>query len=418
MGAWPPSDGEIGARFENEAPMALTDTQIRQAKPTDKEYKLADGGGLYLLVKPNGSKLWKLKLRLQGREQKLSFGAYPQVSLKEARASRDEAKLEKTRGGDPVQRRRDDKLAAKLRAGNRFEEIAEELIAKREAEGLAPATLKKARWFLDLLKQGIGKRPIAEITPQELLPVLQKIERKGHRESAKRARSFASRVFRYAVVTGRCSTDPAHALLGALIAPVPKHYAAITEPLQLGVLLRAIDEYDGYLPTKCALRILPHVFVRPGELRLAQWEEFDFDKAEWLIPAGRMKARQPHRVPLSRQVVEMLNELGELRGRQGLVFASLHARGKPISENTMNQALRRLGYSGSEVTSHGFRSTASTRLNESGKWNADAIERALAHKDANAVRGIYHRGTHWEERVKMAQWWSDYLDGLKEGVAS
>lgn len=396
--------------------MALTDTQIRQAKPRDKEYKLADSGGLYLLIRPNGSKLWKLKLRIHGREQKLSFGAYPQVSLKEARTRRDEAKVELSRGGDPVQRRRSEKIATKLRAGNLFEDIAEEFIGKREAEGLAPATVKKARWYLDLLRRGIGRRPIAEITPQELLPVLQRIERKGHRESAKRARSFASRVFRYAVITGRCTSDPAHPLGGALIAPVAKHYAAITDPQELGALLKAIDEYDGYFVTKFALRILPHVFVRPGELRLAEWAEFNFQTAEWQIPQGRMKARQPHRVPLSRQVLQMLQEIGELRGRGGLVFGSLHARGKPISENTLNQALRRLGYSGSEMTAHGFRSTASTLLNESGKWSADAIERALAHKDSNAVRGIYHRGAHWEERVKMAQWWSDYLEELRDNI--
>ena len=395
--------------------MALTDAQIRQSKPRDKEYKLADAGGLYLLVRPNGSRLWKLKLRLNGREQKMSFGAYPQVTLKEARSRRDEAKLEMSRGGDPVQRRRAEKLAAQLRAGNRFEEVAEEFIIKREAEGLAQATVKKARWYLDLLRPGIGKRPIAEITPQDLLAVLKKIERKGHRESAKRARSFASRVFQYAVITGRCSTDPAQPLRGALVAPVARHYAAILDPKELGALLRAIDGFDGYPVTRFALRITPHVFVRPGELRLAQWEEIDLEKSEWRIPAGRMKVRRPHTVPLSHQVKAMFAELQEMFGNKGYVFRSLHARGRPMSENTVNQALRRLGYTGDEMTAHGFRSTASTLLNESGLWSPDAIERALAHQDANAIRGIYHRGAHWDERVKMAQWWSDYLDDLREG---
>lgn len=393
--------------------MLLTDVKIRQSKPRDKDYKLADGGGLYLLVRPNGSKLWKQKLQIGGREQKLSYGAYPLVSLKDARAKRDEAKLAISRGQDPVQQRRDEKIAAQLRASSRFNEVAEEFIAKREAEGLAPATLKKSRWFLDLLRPAIGHRPIAEITPQELLAALKKIERRGHRESAKRTRSFASRVFQYAVITGRCRSDPAHPLRGALIAPVARHYAAITDPAKLGELLRAIEEFEGYFTSKYALRILPHVFVRPGELRLAEWSEFNFEKSEWLIPAGRMKARRPHLVPLSRQVKAMLLELAELRGREGLVFASLHARGRPISENTLNQALRRLGYSGSEMTGHGFRSTASTLLNESGRFSQDAIERALAHNDTNAIRGIYHRGAHWPERVEMAQWWSDYLDELK-----
>jgi integrase len=393
--------------------MALTDVQIRQAKQTDKEYKLTDGGGLYLLVRPNGSKLWKLKMRINGREQKLSFGTYPQTSLREARSLRDEAKLEKNRGGDPVQRRRNEKIAAQLRAGNRFEEVAEEFIAKREAEGLASSTITKAKWFLEILRPRIGKRPIAELTPLEVLGALKKIEAKGHRESARRARSFASRVFQYAVITGRCDSDPAAALRGALVAPIAKSYAAIIEPEKLGQLLRAIDDFDGYPVTRFALRITPHVFVRPGELRLATWDEMDFDKAEWRIPAGRMKARRPHIVPLSQQVIGMLTELREMSGAAGYVFASLHARGKPLSENTVNQALRRLGYSGSEMTAHGFRSTASTLLNESGMWSPDAIERALAHQDTNAVRGIYNRGAYWAERVKMAQWWSNYLEELR-----
>lgn len=393
--------------------MPLTDVEIRKAASREREFKLSDGGGLYLLVRPNGSKLWKHKLRVNGREQKLSYGSYPLVTLKEARAKRDETKLSLTRGEDPIQQRREAKLAAKYRGNNLFEAIAEEFIEKRAAEGLAPATLKKSRWFLSLLSSQIGKRPIDEITPLELLNALQKIEANGHRESAKKTRSFASRVFRYAVVTGRCTNDPAQSLQGALVAPVSKPYAAITDPAELGELLRKIDAYDGYPAGSYALKLLPHLFVRPGELRLAEWTEFDFDKAEWLIPAERMKARKPHRVPLSRQVKTLLLELRALRGPSEYVFASSHARGRPISENTINQALRRIGYSSSKMTGHGFRSTASTLLNESGKWSADAIERALAHQDTNAIRGIYHRGEHWQERVEMAQWWSDYLDSLK-----
>lgn len=393
--------------------MPLTSVNISQAKPRDKEYKLSDGGGLYLLIRPNGAKLWKHKVRIHGREQKLSYGAYPLVSLKEARTKRDETKLAITRGENPVQQRREDKLAAMFSNANRFADLAEEYIAKRDAEGLAPATLKKSRWFLDLLRPSIGQRPVAEITSQELLAALRKIEKKGHRETAKKTRSFASRVFLYGFATGRCTNDPASFLRGALVAPVAKSYAAITDPDQLGVLLRAIDEFDGFPSSHYALKILPHVFVRPGELRLAEWNEFNFDKAEWVIPSGRMKGRIEHRVPLSRQVIGMLLELAALQGREGLVFPSLHARGRPISENTVNQALRRLGYRGTEMTGHGFRSTASTLLNESGRWNPDAIERALAHQDKNAIRGIYNRAGHWAERVTMAQWWSDYLDELK-----
>lgn len=396
--------------------MPLTALEISQAKPRDKEYKLSDGGGLYLLIRPNGAKHWKHKVRIHGREQKLSYGPYPLVSLKEARTKRDETKLKIARGEDPVQQRREDKLAAVFRNANRFADVAEEYISKREAEGLAPATLKKSRWFLDLLRPSIGQRPIAEITPQELLAALRKIEKKGHRETAKKSRSFASRVFLYGFATGRCTSDPATILRGALVAPVAKSYAAITDPQEVGALLRAIDAFDGFPSSHYALKILPHVFVRPGELRLAEWREFNLDKAIWVIPPGRMKGRVEHRVPLSRQVMRMLVELSELQGRDGLVFASLHARGRPISENTLNQALRRLGYSGTEMTGHGFRSTASTLLNESGKWNPDAIERALAHQDKNAIRGIYNRAEHWAERVAMAQWWSDYLDELKSAV--
>ena len=394
--------------------MALTDIKIRKAEQTDRDYKLGDSGGLYLLVKPNGSKLWKMKLRINGREQKLSFGRYPEVTLKEARAKRDEAKLEMARGGDPVRRRRQEKLAAQIRAGDRFEDIADEFIAKREAEGLSGSTLAKQRYFSKLLQPAIGKLPIAEISPQEMLTALKKIEGRGTLESAKRARMFASQVFRYAVASARAENDPAAPLRGALVSPVAKHYAAITDPKELGALLRAIEDYSGSPITKVALQIAPHVFVRPGELRHAEWSEIDLEKAVWRIPAGKMKARREHVVPLSDQVAALFKGLADMRGSQGYVFNALHAKTRPMSENTINAALRRMGFTGSEITAHGLRATASTLLNESGKWSPDAIERALAHKDADAVRGIYHRGAHWDERVKMAQWWSDYLDKLRE----
>ena len=393
--------------------MALTDIKIRKAEQRDKDYKLADGGGLYLLVKPNGSKLWKMKLRILGREQKLSFGRYPEVPLKEARQKRDEAKLEMARGGDPVRRRRQDKIAATMRAGDRFEDMAKEFTEKRVAEGLAPATIRKQSYYLQLLQPYIGKLPVAEISPQEMLAALKKIEGRGNLESAKRARMFASQVFRFAVASARAQRDPAEPLRGALIAPVAKHYAAITDPRELGALLRAIDGYAGSPITKFALQIAPHVFVRPGELRHAEWTEIDFDKAVWRIPAGKMKSRREHVVPLSRQVVSLLEQIGKMRSTAGYVFNALNARKRPMSENTINAGLRRMGFTGSEITAHGLRATASTLLNESGKWNPDAIERALAHKDSNSVRGIYHRGAHWAERAEMAQWGSDYLDELR-----
>lgn len=396
--------------------MPLTDLRIRQAQPRDREYKMGDAGGLYLLVRPNGSKLWRMKYRTGGHEQKLSFGAWPAVSLRDARLRRDEARVEIGRGGSPAKRIRKERIEAEIGAGHTFAEVAAEYIGKCAEEGYAETTLTKARWFLDILSPGIGNTPVAEVSPHELLAALRRIERKGHRESARRARSFASRVFRYAVATLRAQHDPAQPLRGALIAPVTRHFAAITDPLKLGGLLRAIEGYEGSPVTLQALRIAPHVFVRPGELRHATWDEFDFDRAVWKIPEGRMKSRRPHSVPLSRQVLELLEELGQLRGRKGYVFASLSTRGRPMSENTINAALRRMGFGGNEMTAHGLRATASTLLNESGLWSADAIERALAHQDANAVRGIYHRGQHWDERVRMAQWWSDYLEHLRLGA--
>ena len=394
--------------------MPLTDLKVRQANPREKGYKIGDLGGLYLLVRPNGSKLWRMKYRTAGREQKLSFGAWPAVTLRDARLRRDEARVEIGTGGNPAKRKRLERIEEEIGIGHTFAEVAAEYIEKCAKEGYAETTLIKARWFLDILSPSIGNTPIAEVSPHELLSALRRIERKGHRESARRARSFASRVFRYGVATLRAEHDPAQPLRGALVAPVVKHYAAITDPKKLGQLLRAIEGFEGSPVTLQALRIAPHVFVRPGELRHATWDEFDFEKAVWKIPEGRMKSRRPHSVPLSRQVIELLDELAKLRGLEGYVFGSLVARGRPMSENTINAALRRMGYSGDEMTAHGLRATASTLLNESGLWSHDAIERALAHQDANVVRGIYHRGQHWEERVRMAQWWSDFLDQLRK----
>ncbi|WP_394730603.1 tyrosine-type recombinase/integrase [Altererythrobacter sp. GH1-8] len=395
--------------------MVLTDLQIKQAAPRERDWKLSDSGGLYLLVRPNGSKLWRLKYRQHGREKKLSFGRYPEVGLKEARLMRDEARVEIGHGGDPARRRREEKIAAVIRQGDTFENVAYEYIAKREAEGLAMATLVKSNWLAKVLSKSIGHRPVAEITPHEMLAVLKRHEREGNYEKAKRLRSFASRVFRYAVSTLRAEHDPCAPLQGALVSPKPKHYAAITDPAQLGGLLRAIDKYEGNHTTLFALQIAPHVFVLPGELRHAEWEEIDWEAQVWRIPAGKMKSRRPHAVPLSRQVLELLQQLRGINGDSRYVFRSLASRDRPMSENTVNAALRRMGYSGDEMTAHGLRATASTLLNESGLWSYDAIERALAHQDNNVVRGIYHRGQHWDERVRMAQWWSDYLDQLKDG---
>ena len=305
--------------------------------------------------------------------------------------------------------RKRDKASARVSADDSFDRLAAEYVAKMEKEDRAPTTLAKARWFALLLKPAIGAMPVSEVDPQMLLAALKKLEGRGNYETAKKARSFASRVFRYAVATGRAKVDPAALLSGALIAPKAKHYAAILDPIALGGLLRAIGSYTGSLVTKLALQIAPHVFVRPGELRHAEWSELNLIEGIWAIPAGRMKARRPHSVPLSRQVIELFKELHKITGPSGYVFPALYSPRRPMSENTLNVAFRRMGFDKDEVTAHGLRATASTLLNESGLWSPDAIERALAHGFSDAVRGAYHRGSHWPERVKMAQWWSDHL---------
>ena len=396
--------------------MPLTDTQIRAIRAAGKCVKKADGRGLYIEAVPSGSKLWRLKYRYAGKEKRLALGSYPDISLSEARRRRDSARALIEQGVDPGLKRKREKAAAKVSAENSFERIAEEYLNKMEKDGRAGPTLAKARWFLSLLKPAIGTLPISEVDPQMLLAALKRLEAKGNYETAKKTRSFASRVFRYAVATARAKQDPAELLKGALIAPKARHYAAILEPSKLGELLRAIDDYSGQPVTKLALQIAPHVFVRPGELRHAEWTEIDLDEAVWRVPEGKMKARRPHSVPLSRQVVTLFEELRALTGPTGLVFPAFHTSRRPMSENTINAALRRMGFGRDEASAHGFRSTASTLLNESGLWNPDAIERALAHGDSNAVRGAYHRGQYWDERVRMAQWWSDNLDQLRQGA--
>lgn len=395
--------------------MALKDTEIRAFRPDDKPFKKADGKGLYLEVFPNGSKLWRLKYRFGGKEKRLALGSYPGVTLADARKKRDQAKVQIENGVDPSLERKRKKASAKLSADDSFNAIGAEYIAKMKKEGRAEATLSKAHWFLSLLKPSIGAMPIREVDPQLLLAALKKLEGLGNYETAKRTRSFASRIFRYAVATGRASSDPAALLSGALVSAKARHYAAILEPNKLGELLRAIDGFTGSPVTKLALQIAPHVFVRPGELRHAEWHEIDFEGAVWKIPPNKMKARRPHAVPLSPQVVQLFLQLKELTGPEGYIFPAMHTSKRPMSENTVNSAFRRLGFSKEEITAHGLRSSASTLLNESGIWNPDAIERALAHGFSDAVRGAYHRGEHWDERVRMAHWWSNFLDKLKAG---
>ena len=395
--------------------MALSDTALRNAKPLSTNYKLYDDGGLLVVVTPAGGKLWRFKYRINGSEKQLSLGAYPEVTLKAARLRRDEARSLIADGIDPAAEKKRKLAAAAIEATNTFKAIADEFVEKREQEGMAEATMIKLRWFNSLLAKDVGHRPVTEIEPVELLTAIKKIEKLGNHETAKRVRAFAARVFRYAVITGRCRFNPAADLGEALIAPKVKHHAALIEPEDVGKLLRAIDGYRGHGLSPLALKMLPHVFVRPGELRHAEWDEFDLDKAVWRIPGPKMKMRNDHTVPLSTQVLSILAEAATHRVRSKFVFPAVSDWQKPMAENTLNVALRRMGFGSDEMTSHGFRSTASTLLNESGLWSPDAIERALAHQGNDTVRAIYHRGRHWDERVRMAQWWSDYLDELKSG---
>lgn len=399
--------------------MALTDTAIKNAKPKAKAFKLADGGGLFALVTPAGGKLWRLKYRIDGREKLLAIGTYPEIGLGEARRRREEARELIALGKDPSREKQREKVRSRIQAADTFAAICAEYCEKRKKDGQkgwAPATAVRSEYLLSLVTGSIGKLPVGEIEPADVLTAIRRIEGKGKLESARRSLQLAGAVFRYAVATARLRSDPTRDLRGALTAPTVTHYGAITEAKKVGALLRAIDEYEGSGITKLALQIAPHVFVRPGELRHAEWSEIDLDGALWVIPAGKMKMRKAHHVPLSRQAVDLFREIQSATGPNGYVFPSIRTRTRPMSENTLNAGLRRLGFTSDEMTAHGFRAMASTLLNESGKWNPDAIERALAHGDIDKVRGAYHRGPHWKERVEMAQWWSDYLDALRTGA--
>lgn len=394
---------------------ARSDAVFRSAKPREKPFKLSDGGGLFLLVQPNTTKLWRLAYRFDGKQKVLALGAYPMISLTDARIKRDAAKKLLSDGIDPSIERKIQRRTAQMSRRNTFKAIAEELMVKFAAEKDAPATLKKKQWLLDFAIAEFGNRPVAEIKAPEILDALRKIEKRGRHETATRVRSTVGAVFRYAIATGRAERDPSADLRGALITPTVTHRATIVEPNAVGALLRAIDGFEGQPTTRYALQLAPLVFVRPGELRKAEWAEFDIESAEWRIPGAKMKMRRPHRVPLAEQALRILAELRGVTGSSKYLFPSVRSWYRPISENTLNAALRRLGYDKTELTVHGLRSTASSLLNESGKWNPDAIERQLAHQDQDEVRGAYtHAAEFWQERVRMMKWWASYLEELRE----
>ena len=388
--------------------MPLTNLKVDKAKPKEKQYKLADERGMYLLIHPKGGKWWRLDYRFQGKRKTLSLGTVPDVSLKEARRKRDEARSILDSGADPSYYR----ASAKAFGEDSFEAVAREWFEKFRGQWAQSHAVKiLGRLEKDLLPW-VGPRPIDAIEPPELLRVFRRVENRGALETAHRIQQIASRVFRYGVATGRCSRDPTADLKGALPPNRSNHFATITDPKEIGELLRAIDGYQGSLITRCALQLAPLVFVRPGELRHAEWMEIHPDRAEWRIPAAKMKMRRDHIVPLSRQALSILEELNPLTSSGTYIFPSERSVARPMSENTINGALRRLGYSKAEMTGHGFRSMASTVLNEH-NWNRDAIERQLAHVEGNSVRAAYNYAEHLEERRRMMQWWADYLDGLK-----
>jgi integrase len=392
--------------------MPLTDTKLRSLKPSSKPTKHSDAGGLFVLVTPQGSKLWRLAYRFGGKQKTLSFGSYPIVTLAEARDKRDKAKRLLAENIDPSQQAMLEKINRQVSSANSFNAVADELIAKAEREGKAEATLIKKRWLLGFARRHFGEKPITEITALEILVPLREIEGEGNYETARRLRATIGQVFRYAISTARAENDPTFGLRGALTTPTVTHRAAITDREKFAGLVRAIWGYDGTPETCAALKLMCLLYPRPGELRQAEWSEFDLDKATWSIPAHRAKMRREHRKPLSQLSMEILLDVRRLTGNRALVFPSIRSPLRPISENTLNGALRRLGFSQSEATSHGFRASASSLLNESGKWHPDAIEAELGHRGADQVRRAYHRAAYWEEREKMAEWWAQEITGM------
>lgn len=394
--------------------MPLTDKAISNARPRERQYKLSDEKGMYVLVTKTG-KYFRLDYRFQGKRKTLALGVYPAVTLKEAREKRDNARKQLQNGVDPAQYKKETKAMQKDQAANSFEAVAGEWFTKNKhnwTEGHSRTIIRRLElnifpWF--------GARPVALITAPELLTSLRRIEDRGALETAHRVHQICSQVFRYAIATGRAERDPCPDLRGALPPTKPKRMATITNPEKISELLRAIDGYTGHVITRCALRLAPLIFVRPGELRHAEWSEIDLERAEWKIPAEKMKMRITHIVPLATQAVDILREIEPLTGRGRYVFPSLRTIQRPMSNNTVLAALRRMGYDKAEMSGHGFRAMASTLLHEQG-WPSDAIERQLAHAERNSVRAAYNYAEFMPERKKMMQAWADYLEGIKAGA--
>jgi integrase len=396
--------------------MPLTDVKARNAKPGEKQVKLSDSGGMYLLVTPNGGKCWRLKYRFGGKEKVLALGTYPEVSLADAREKRDTARKQLAAGIDPGEVRKAQKAAMNAESENSFEVVA------REWHGKFAHTWSAvhAATVMDRLEKEtfywLGTRPIDEIKAPELLKVLRRMESRGALDTAHRVRNHCSQIFRYAIATGRAERDPAADLRGALPPAKNKHFAAPIDPKDVAPLLRAIDGYDGSFVVKCAMQLAPMLFVRPGELRAAEWAEIDLAAAEWNIPGHKMKMKEAHLVPLPCQAVEILKALQPLTGRGKYVFPSHRSPLRCMSENAVNAGLRRMGFEKSEITGHGFRAMARTILDEVLQVRPDFIEHQLAHAVKDPNGRAYNRTAHLAERRKMMQTWANFLDGLKGGA--
>ena len=391
--------------------MPLTDAFLRTLKPPIKPEKHSDAGGLFLLATPTGGKWWRLKYRFGGKEKLLSMGTYPEVSLKAARERRDEARTLLAEGIDPGENRKIQKSAKVSRDANSFEVVAREWLAKNAPTWAESHTSNILRRMERDLFPWIGGRAIAEITAPDLLAVLRRIEARGANETAHRAKENCGQIFRYAIATGRAERDPSQDLRGALAPAKTEHMAAVTDPATVGAMLRMFDDYRGTLVTRCALRLAPLVFVRPGELRAAEWKDIDLEAGEWSFVASKTKT--PHIVPLSRQAVAILSELQPLTGHARYVFPSPRTDTRPMSENAILSAMRRMNITKEEMTGHGFRAMARTMLHERLKFPAEVIEHQLAHKVADALGAAYNRTRFLDDRRAMMQAWADYLDRLK-----
>jgi integrase len=393
--------------------MALTDVALRQTKPGVKTQRLSDAGGLFLEIRPNGAKYWRLAYRFDGKQKMLALGVYPDVSLVAAREKREAAKKLLASGVDPSDNRK--ALKSVLSGEGSFEAVAREWFYQKSPVWAGSHSSKIIVRLEQDIFPWLGSKQINTVTAPDLLAVLRRIESRGAVDTANRAKQNCSQIFRYAIATGRAERDPAADLRGALKSTRKIHYPTIIEPSKIAELMRAIEGYSGGLLTRCALRLAPLVFVRPGELRQAEWAEFDFAAAEWRIPADKMKMKVMHLVPLSRQAIKILMEIQPLTGSGKYVFPSERTGERPMSNNTVNAALRRLGYPKEEITGHGFRSMASTRLHEMG-WASDVIERQLAHGERNSVKAAYCHAEYLAERKKLMQVWADYLEALAAGA--